>query len=442
MTAASTLRSEAQLEGRNVIDQDQEALERELLHQKYPNAIEVTRYIEIGEVFRSTAFAADPEAATLLARDPSGTKKTLHILDGQAHVTRRRTMNRLLRRDGHTWYRDTVLFPTVDRALAEVKRDLDAGRTVRLDWIPFAKSLFVQLAAALVGLEAAESSEGAEQLLGLMKRVDAAHAAPHNPNAEAAIADGLEAKRTFIDQYFAPAYAAHQEIWRQFEAGELQESELPHDLMLLLVAHADPEWADTDLAAREALSMTVAPVSSSVQSAAYTMTDLSRWFVKHPEDYERRTDRAFLLRAFEESLRLHVLGGLMFRQAAQDITLAAGTEFRAGQWAALRLMSGNHDPSVYGQDANEFNPWRAVPPGIAPYGLSFGAGAHMCYGIPIVLGNEGIDGSSVYVLQSLYKLGAEPDPFNPARVEDTIRPEATAFYERYPIVFPGANGLS
>jgi cytochrome P450 len=418
-------------------ERSQETLERDLSLQQYPDAIEVTRYVEIVEVLRSPRFIADPNSASLLARDPSGAKKTLHILNGPAHGTRRRTMNRLLRRDGHRWYRDTVLFPVVDRALAEVRRDLDSGQNVRLDLVPFGKGLFVQLAAALVGLHNTDTSEGAQELLSLIRRMEAAHGAPHSDDAEAAITDGLKAKEAFVDTYFAPAYAAHQETWRRFEAGEMEESQLPHDLMLLLVAHADPEWADRDLAIREALSMTIAPVVSSVQSTINTIEDLTQWFVDHPEDKARRTDRNFLFRAFQESLRVHVLGGLLFRQATEDVTLSAGTTVQAGQWAALMLRSGNHDQSVYGSDAAAFNPLRDTPIVAAPYGLSFGSGEHMCYGIPIVLGNEGIDGSSVYVLHSLFRLGIQPDAAARPRADQIVRPTAGAFYESYPVVFTG-----
>jgi cytochrome P450 len=422
-------------------EQSQETLERELSLQQYPDAIDVTSYREITEILRSTGFIADPNSASLLARDPTGTKKTLHILNGPAHGVRRRTMNRLLRRDGHRWYRDTVLFPVVDRALADVRRELDAGKSVSLDLVPFGKRLFVQLAAALVGLDNTDTSERAEELLSLIQRMDAAHGAPHSDSADTAIQDGLKAKETFIEAFFSPAYATHQEVWRRFEGGELNEGQLPQDLMILLVAHADPEWVDLDLAVRESISMTIAPVASSVMSAVNTIEDLTAWFAGHPEDYERRTDRSFLFRSFQESLRMHTLAGLEFRQATEDVTLSGGTTLQQGQWAALRLSKGNLDASVYGPDASEFNPWRETPAGAAPYGLSFGAGEHMCYGVPIVLGNEGIDGSSVYVLESLFRLGVRPDMTSRPRADWIKRPTAGMHYESYPVVFSPQTGL-
>src|SRR5260370_1408017 len=102
--------------------------------------------------------------------------------------------------------------------------------------------------------------------------------------------------------------------------------------------------------------MTIPPEGASVQSVADTIDELSRWFISHPEDHVRRTDRDFLFKAFQESLRLHPVG-LLFRQATTDMTLKGGARLRAGQWAVLRIKHGNRDNSVFGPDAEEFRPW-------------------------------------------------------------------------------------
>jgi hypothetical protein len=87
------------------------------------------------------------------------------------------------------------------------------------------------------------------------------------------------------------------------------------------------------------------------------------------------------------------------------------------------------DTSVYGPDANHFNPRRKAPEGFYPFGLAFGSGDHMCQGLPIVLGVEGIDGTLLLVLQTLYASGLSRDRMRaPSKVP--IRDS----YEYYPVM--------
>ena len=90
-----------------------------------------------------------------------------------------------------------------------------------------------------------------------------------------------------------------------------------------------------------------------------------------------------------------------------------GTEIRNGQLAVIRNGPAGADRAVYGADADQFNPHREVARGTSAYGFAFGAGAHLCYGAPIVMGAEGIDGSLVYLLKKLMAAGVEPDPDKP-----------------------------
>jgi hypothetical protein len=50
------------------------------------------------------------------------------------------------------------------------------------------------------------------------------------------------------------------------------------------------------------------------------------------------------------------------------------------------MRAANRDSTIFGSDADLFNPFRKVPEGIASWGLSFGSGFHACIGQELVSG--------------------------------------------------------
>jgi hypothetical protein len=106
----------------------------------------------------------------------------------------------------------------------------------------------------------------------------------------------------------------------------------------------------------------------------------------------------------------------------------------------LEWVAANRDPEVFGPDAAGFNPKRATPADGTPrYGLGFGLGTHQCYGLRVVVGNDGKGGAHVMLLKKLMDAGVHPDPDNPPldlqkdmskfSIEDIPR------YTRYPAIF-------
>jgi cytochrome P450 len=80
-------------------------------------------------------------------------------------------------------------------------------------------------------------------------------------------------------------------------------------------------------------------------------------------------------------------------------------------------MAANRDVSVFGPDAADFNPHRQRARN-HPYGLTFGAGIHVCIGRELTTGTltgseAGSVGVIVRLLQELLAAGMELDPANP-----------------------------
>jgi hypothetical protein len=93
---------------------------------------------------------------------------------------------------------------------------------------------------------------------------------------------------------------------------------------------------------------------------------------------------------------------------------------------------------VFGEDVADFNPYREVEQGTHRYGLAFGAGPHMCFGLPLVMGSEGTDGSLVHLLKTVLAAGAEPDPDGPEQIpleqaHGAWAAESPSYIVRFPV---------
>ena len=127
-------------------------------------------------------------------------------------------------------------------------------------------------------------------------------------------------------------------------------------------------------------------------------------------------------------------------EALADIDLKSGRHIPKGAKVVIDLLAVNRDRTVFGDAANDFDPHRTLPDGIAPYGLSFGSGMHACIGQDLAAGLvlDPADSSSPLLglvpqaVQALFDHGVRRDPDNPPEMdESTTRP----YFGRYPVLF-------
>jgi cytochrome P450 len=246
----------------------------------------------------------------------------------------------------------------------------------------------------------------------------------------------LEARREFEEQFFDPSLARRQRLLEEVAAGRRAESDLPQDVMTLIAAHADPNWIEDGVAVREILLVMRAVVSSSTQAMLWTVEDLKAWTAEHAEDEALLTDDAFLNGAVNDSHRFHPANPGFIRVALENVTLTTGRRLERGQMVAIRAEEAARDRTLFGADADRFNPRRQVGPGVYPYGLAFASGRHMCFGLPLVIGNRGMDGMLVYTLKALYRAGMRPDPERRSTLVEGLAQER---FESYPVIFATAS---
>lgn len=386
-----------------------------------PDAVALTSYQDVLEVLRSANLRPEP-GTDENAPISSGVLTRTH---GPDHTRRRRIMNRLVRPASLEHYRDVLLIPALKAKLRELSAHPDSNGSYRADLVQFTMLPFVRFAAALAGFDLSEPGRD-EHLLRLVNAMGAQHRINwYTDDHRGYIERGLRAKAEFKEHYFEPALAACP-----FEPG----SEVPaerHDLISLVCAELDPAWQDEDLKLRDTFtSVFAAGVGSSATMMTNALDELSRWLPAHPEDNDRLDDLTFLSVVLQETLRLNPTPPAFGRIADEDLILASGREIKAGQWVACLPTTANRDSSVYGQDADSFDPRRVVPSGVPRYGVSFGAGSHQCLGLRVVLGNDGI-GSHAYVLRLLLAAGVQRDPSDPPAREPSERMN----WARYPVVF-------
>jgi cytochrome P450 len=393
-----------------------------------PDLLRITRMRDALEILRSELFVMEPVGAEAPLR-----RGTLLKLDGELHRSRRRAVNRLVRRESHQRYRAAILLPAVERRIADLMASPDSDGSVRADLVGFSRSLFIELAAAFVGIQGVGTVETYAALSELVEPMHKGSILRWFPDQETVLADAMSALEVFREKYFIPSLRARRELVAAQSGVGGATPELPNDLMTLVALKTDPAWEDESLALRTVVFYMAGASNTHVRPLGHIVDELESWFVIHPADLGLRTDPGFLAGAISEALRLYGNTPALFRIATQDTVLPSGISVRSGQHLAIDTRLTGRDAETYGPDAGVFNPRRQVDPDTYAFGMAFGSGNHMCQGLPLVLGVEGIDGNLMHVLRALYGAGMRRDESRSSHkvpVRDS--------YELYPVIFDRA----
>lgn len=251
------------------------------------------------------------------------------------------------------------------------------------------------------------------------------------------IEEGLRCRSELIEKFYGPSVARREALVDAHRSGKLRSDELPRDLITAMLLHDDASWDDT-LLLREATLYLIAATRTTAHAVPHGVQHLHEWLLAHPDDRARVSDREFLGAVAGEVLRLHPPSPALVRRATRDVTVASsGRSVATGERLALLFGPANRDREVFGEDADTFDPGRALPAGRKRWGLSFGAGDHLCMGRALVTGMAGradeepTGGTLTMILEALARAGAQPDPDNPPQLVTT---SLYAAYASYPIV--------
>jgi cytochrome P450 len=352
--------------------------------------------------------------------------KGLRQMSGAEHKRLRRALNPLVARDAHAWLGENVLAPIIESNLAAVRGAANRGLP-RLDLVPFSLKLFVQIAGSLAGYDRMDDPETVERLVALHKLINdgptRVQTMPRDARLEEFMTAIFAANKDLREHYHDPSLDRRHRLLAAHARGEVSDSDLPRDF-LMMVARGTPEFADPEWAFRiGSTTIMNGVVGSSAEFLCRCFARVSAWFEEHPADWNLRTDPAFLEGAFNETLRLEGSNVAFQRMALEDVTLPSGRSVAAGEYVALLRYEIGRDPAVFGATAATWDPRRPAPRPKDAYafGLGFGSGAHMCLGMPLVVGQGGLSGMEVPILAALFTNGARLDPNRPpAKIVDAI----------------------
>jgi cytochrome P450 len=368
------------------------------------------------------------------------------VSHGAVHRARRRVENSQFRADRLRLY-ERELFPAVLDDLLGVLIDGDTADIFRIGEL-----LSIVLAARRAGLDI--DDHDLPTLRELVHMVDvfsqgSAILDARDPDAVRALV-----RRTYDDiesRYVRPAWERRARILDEIAAddGKAMGEELPHDILTVLLQHrADPalELGDDGRIVREVATY----LQGGTHTSAQTLTNAIDLLFALPDEGQALIDRAtddlaVAQRIVHETLRLRPTTPKMKRRALAATTVA-GVDIPAEALIVLDAASANRDPDLFGADPDAFDPDRRVAPGVARWGLSFGAGPHQCPGrsvaggFPIgddlVTGQDHLFGLVALMLQAVARRGPRPDPTRSP--ERDTRTERETRWAHYPVRFERA----
>lgn len=361
---------------------------------------------------------------------------TVIVLNGVPQRSHRRLFAPLFGRSAIFQYEHELLEGSIIRCLEDLKPHRSADGLVRADLIVLVRMIVVPILAKVLGLD--DVMPRVARLVELAFPIGGATQLGWSNRPAEALAAGLRAKEDFIREFFEPAIKRRRELIAEHDAGRADASSLPHDFITLMLRDTTVEW-DDDLRVKEVLVYLTGGIKTTSRTAAYAVAELSEWIAEHPEDRPLLQDVAFMHAAVADALRLHTSSAGLVRRAVRDVTLPSGRSVGAGQQVVAVTPLANRDRTIFGADADTFNPRRSVPTGVKPYGLSFGSGRHLCPGQPLVIlagRNEDEHPSDaqrviVRTLRHCFDAGLRPDPDSEPRVSAEAQPAL----DSYPVVF-------
>jgi cytochrome P450 len=361
--------------------------------------------------------------------------------EGDSHRSRRKLLNPLVRADALAYIREDIVLPEAERLMALWLAAPAADGKYRMDLIEFLERVFIHFTARLIGLVGMDTDERLALMRSFAGPLAAGTSSAYLKDRDAVNRRALAAKRRYVAEFFEPSLRWHRELRARIDAGGISDEEVPPSLLKLVAAGAAREWADEADAVVESTLLFAASVGTSTQSIVHTIDFLQTWFAEHPEDVQHKGDPTFLLHCLQETIRLRApFSPYTTRLSLERNTLSDGTVIYPGQELHMEWVKANRDTEIFGPDAGGFNPNRATPADGTPrYGVGFGVGAHQCYGLRVVVGNDGKGGAHVMLLKKLMDAGVRPDPDNPPigleKDMDKFEVEDIPRYISYPAVF-------
>lgn len=362
-------------------------------------------------------------------------KDALLDLHGGAHKLRRRVENRLFRRGTFRHWEATLVPQVIEEAFAPALR---AGRA---DLVRLGYRTTMNLTARVAGVDrptgsVAETDALQEFAVTFSEGATLVHSTRDHEEVRAEVADALA---RFDAMFFTPSYERRRALLADPAVGE---EGLPRDVLTAMLRNAEELGVDREIMLREVAFYLQAGSHSTSDAFTHAADEILRWAQAHPGLAGRLDDDLFVQRCVHEVFRLHPASPVAERRALADVTLRDGRVIPEGAHVVMDIRAANRDPEVFGPDAAEFDPLRAVPDGVPPWGHTFGGGMHACIGMELDGGTAQREGGGVaddhvlgtvpLMVRRLLRAGVRPDPEAPPTRDPHSRRD---HFGSYPVLF-------
>lgn len=362
----------------------------------------------------------------------------LLVLHGDDHRVRRRVENRLFRRGTFRHWEREFLRDVVRDTLAPFVAE---GRA---DLVELGYRTIMSLTAMVAGIDRPTGSAAeADALYRYAKKFSEGATLVHTTrDPEVVRAEVREALEEFDATFLQPSLARRRELLARHAAGELDEQDLPRDVLTGLLRHWDELGIDEAILLRECAFYLQAGSHSTADAFTHSADEFFGWARREPAAAEKALgDPALLQRCVHETLRLHPASPVAQRRALARAVLRDGTEIPEGASVVLDIAAANRDPRVF-ERPDVFDPLREVPDGVPRWGHAFGGGMHACIGTELAGGvpepekadqaHEQVLGTVTLMLSALLAAGARPDPERPPQLDPN---SSRHHFASYPVVF-------
>ncbi|MHB9879980.1 cytochrome P450 [Pacificimonas sp. ICDLI1SI03] len=360
-------------------------------------------------------------------------------LHGKEHRERRNAEAKIFRKPVFLEYERKVLPRTLQETIAPF---LARGKG---DLVDLGYRIMMNLTVDFAGIDRPErSAEETEFLVHLLKEFSLA------PSLGQSRSEDISEKKTrirkamreFDKDFLSKSIARRSALVEKYKVGELEEAELPRDVLTALLLAQDKLNMSEEEFLQEGIFYALAGAHTTVHSLTHALHEVLTWMETHPEDRARlRDDPFFVQQCVFESLRLHPSSPVAKRRALCPVHLPDDERADEGDTVVANLYLANRDENIFGPDADRFNPHRHVAENVAPHGVSMGLGMHACLGRNLAIGVEPRPNSAPedhqygivpLIVKALLEFGVQKDPAGIAKKDEGI---TRITWAEYPILF-------